>query len=116
MTKLSKTYKQFDIIAIPFPFSDKLEQKKRPALILSSNKFNSVSKHFVSVMITSAKHSSWPLDIKIKNTKEAGLSKKCLIRMKFFTVDKSLVVKKVGSLSKEDLKSFKENLNQLLSL
>ena len=114
MTKLSKTYKQYDIVAIPFPFSDKLEQKKRPALIISSDKFNLVSKHFVTIMIISAKHSSWPLDTKIKNTKEAGLSTECLIRMKFFTVDKSLVLKKIGSLSKEDLKSFKENLNQLL--
>jgi mRNA interferase MazF len=113
MTKPLKTYKQFDIVAIPFPFSDKLEQKKRPALVISSPQFNSSSEHLVTVMITSAKHSSWPLDTIIKNTQEAGLSTSCLIRMKFFTVDKSLVLRTVGCLSNEDLKNFSKNLKQL---
>lgn len=113
MKKPLKTYSQFDVIAIPFPFSDKLEQKKRPALVISSEGFNAPSSHLVTVMITSAKRSSWPLDTPIKNFKEAGLSTKCLIRMKFFTVDTSLVLKKVGTLSKADVKSFKESLKQL---
>ena len=113
MTKLSKTYDQFDIIAIPFSFSDKLEQKRRPALILSSSLFNSSSNHFVTVMITSAKHSTWPLDTPIKNIKVAGLSTKCLIRMKFFTVDKSQILKKVGTLSKDDQKVFRMNLKKI---
>ena len=115
MTKPLRTYKQFDIVAIPFPFSDKLEQKKRPALVLSVSKFNSSSKHLVTAMITSAKHSSWPLDTMIKNTEEAGLSASCLIRMKFFTVDKSLVLKTVGNLSRDDLKNFRKNFKQLFS-
>ena len=113
MKKPLKIYSPFDIIAIPFPFSDKLEQRKRPALVLSSEKFNSSSKHLVTVMITSAKKSSWPLDTSIKCFEEAGLSTKCLIRMKFFTVDVSLILKKVGILSDSDIKSFKQNFNKL---
>ncbi len=29
------TYKQFDVVVVPFPFTDKAATKKRPALILS---------------------------------------------------------------------------------
>lgn len=114
MTKPSKIYKPFDIIVIPFPFSDKLEQKKRPALVLSSEEFNSKSQHQVTAMITSAKQSEWPFDTPINNKKHAGLPIDCLIRMKFYTADQSIIIRKAGSLSKADQKSFRENFMRVL--
>ncbi len=35
-------YKQGSIILIPFPFSDQKITKKRPAVIVSSNEYNSI--------------------------------------------------------------------------
>jgi len=109
MTKLLKTYKPFDIIVVPFPFSDLLEQKKRPALVLSSEEFNNDSLHLVTAMITSAK-SVWPFDTRINVIKNTGLSVPCLVRLKFYTVDQNRVIKTIGRLGKCDRTAFKANL------
>jgi mRNA interferase MazF len=35
MRKLIVTYKQYDVVVVPFPFTDRTATKKRPALIIS---------------------------------------------------------------------------------
>lgn len=96
-------YKAFDIVRVPFPFTDRQRKKTRPALILSSQKhFNDESEQSVAAMITSAKHSRFPLDVIISNVEKAGLPQSCLIRMKLFTIDHRLVIEKVGQLDKAD--------------
>lgn len=109
MTKLSKIYRPFDIIVIPFPFSDKLAQKKRPALVLSSEEFNSKSQHLVTAMITSAKQSKWPFDTFISDKEQAGLPIDCLIRIKLFTADQNVILRTAGSLSNKDQTAFMKN-------
>ena len=82
------TYKMFDVVTVPFPFTDSKNSKRRPALVLSSEKtFNSTIGHSVMAMITSAKNKPWPLDVEIKNLGKAGLPAESVIRMKLFTLD-----------------------------
>ena len=116
MTKPLETYKPFDVIVIPFPFSDKLAQKKRPALVLSTETFNETTLHVITAMITSAKQSSWPLDSPILDIQGAGLPVPCLVRMKFYTVDQSQIIRRIGSLSKADLANFKKNFKQAIMM
>ncbi|WP_221901377.1 type II toxin-antitoxin system PemK/MazF family toxin [Bathymodiolus platifrons methanotrophic gill symbiont] len=93
------TYKQFDIVKVPFPFTDKLASKNRPALIISSTKsFNNKIEHSVMAMITSAKQSDWPLDTVITDINAAGLPVASLIRLKLFTLDHRLVRGVLGKL------------------
>ena len=47
-------YDKGDVILVPFPFSDQTTSKKRPAVIISSNKYNDTSQAL----------SSWPLPVK----------------------------------------------------
>ena len=55
------SYSRYDIVKVPFPFTDKPANKFRPALVISdATVFNSVIDHSVMAMITSAKHSNWP--------------------------------------------------------
>ena len=66
----------FDIVIVPFPFTDKLNVKNRPALILSNHKdFNQPIGQSILAMITSARNEPWPLDIPITDLSQAGLSK-----------------------------------------
>lgn len=108
------TYDQFDVVVVPFPFTDKLTSKRRPAVIISnSEKFNQLCGHSVLAMITSAENESWPLDIKIKDLKESGLTAESVIRFKLFTLDHHLILKKVGRLSPRDRRSFRASLLEL---
>lgn len=95
----------FDVVVVPFPFTDSERTKRRPALVISSSTaFNTPSKHTVLAMITSASHESWPLDISIADLETTGLTSPSIIRMKFFTLDNRFIIKKIGKLSLKDQK------------
>ncbi len=107
------TFERFDVVKVPFPFTDKQATKTRPALVISDRNFNVSVDQSVMAMITSAKSSTWLLDTDITNLKEAGLPVPCLIRMKLFTIDNQLVIKKLGRLSKHDSFEFEKNFSLL---
>ena len=109
MKKIIATYKQFDIVTVPFPFTDSNATKKRPAIIMSSHKnFNNETGHSIMAMITSARNTSWPCDIVIADLSGAGLPKSSVIRMKFFTLDHKLIIGTIGTLSAKDKMSLKK--------
>ena len=115
MRPLTKIYEAFDVVVVPFPFTDSGSSKKRPALVISSAKaFNEKIDHYVLLMITSARNSAWPLDIAIQDLSSAGLTNDSIIRMKVFTLDGQLILKKIGSLKAKDRKNVEYNLQQLL--
>ena len=45
-------YNRGDVILVPFPFSDQTTAKKRPAIIVSSDTYNSISQDIVIMAIT----------------------------------------------------------------
>lgn len=109
------TYNQFDIVKVPFPFTDKLATKNRPALIISSaDAFNNQIEHSVMAMITSAKQSDWPLDTVITDIQTAGLPVPSLIRLKLFTLDHRLIRGVLGQLSEKDKFTLERQLALLL--
>ncbi len=96
-------YEPFDVIVVPFPFTDSLKTKKRPALVLSQKTdFGVKIEQSVLAMITSQKNDPWPLDIAVKNEKQSGLTAPSVIRMKIFTLDNRFILRKIGHLSKTD--------------
>ncbi len=109
------TYDAFDVVRVPFPFTDKDAIKRRPALVLSRDTiFNSSAGHSVMAMITSSDHVSWPLDCPIEDLASAGLPAPSKVRFKLFTLDHRLVLNRLGQLSEKDRSAVRDALNQLL--
>jgi mRNA interferase MazF len=107
-------YEPFDVVVVPFPFTDSAKSKRRPALVLSqSTHFSEEIEHTVLAMITSLKNDSWPLDYEIKNLEQSGLTAASVVRMKLFTLDNRFIVRKIGHLSKTDQNQVKKSLSQL---
>ena len=46
------TYKPSTIVRVPFPFVDSRASKNRPALVISTEEYNSTHSHSVMAMIT----------------------------------------------------------------
>ncbi len=101
------TLKPFDIVVVPFPFTDRNATKRRPALVLSSSAFNQKAEHSVLAMITSAGQSSRPGDHAINDLDAAGLPADCVARLKLFTLDHRLVIRKAGALGAADQKKLR---------
>ncbi|MBI3580746.1 MAG: type II toxin-antitoxin system PemK/MazF family toxin [Nitrospinae bacterium] len=110
-------YNQFDVVRVPFPFTERESSKNRPALVISSAKlFNGSSGHSVMAMITTATHSPWPLDCLIKDIAGAGLPTESIVRFKLFTLDHRLVRGRLGKLSGPDAENVRQNLAELTGL
>ena len=110
MMRPMNRFKQFDIVTVPFPYTDKNKAKKRPAIILSQyDEFDKKIGHSICAMITSEKNKPWPHDVSIKNLKRTGLPAPSVIRMKFFTLDHQIIIEKIGTLSAKDLGNFKKS-------
>ena len=110
-------YKQFDVIIVPFPYSDSPKSKHRPALVLSgSDAFDGKVEHSVCAMITSAKNKSWPLDVEITNLKASGLPVPSVVRMKIFTIDHQIIKEKIGELAAKDRALVTKSLQTVIPL
>lgn len=94
-------YKKWEIVLVSFPFTDLSSVKRRPALIVSPDIYNA-GKDSVIAYITSRLNSPSRLgDYKLQKWKEAGLLKSSMVKMKFATIDKTIIAKTIGEL--EDL-------------
>lgn len=117
MKRHTVAYKIFDVVVVPFPFTEQNTDKRRPALVLSDHaQFNDETQNCVMAMITSAKNPDWPLDAKIGSIKKTGLPAPSKIRMKLFTLDSRLIIKKIGGLAARDQEAVKESLKKLMNL
>jgi mRNA interferase MazF len=109
------SFERYDVVRVPFPFTDRQAEKNRPALVVSdAAAFNRPAGHSVMAMITSAEHAPWPLDVPISDLKAAGLPAPSLVRFKLFTLDHRLVRGKLGRLAEKDQTKTQKAMRRLL--
>jgi len=104
--------KKGDIVLIPFPFSDLTGNKLRPALVLISSK-NDVTVCFITTQFKCKNK----FDIEIFPSSENGIKKESIIRLnKFATLDKKIVLGKIGVIDINSIKRINSNLKKILEL
>ena len=103
----------WDVVVVPFPFSERPGTRRRPALVLSRPLFNR-SGHTALAMITTRAHRPWPGDVEIERLQQAGLPLPCIVRLKLFTLDNRLLARKIGSLATVDRRLVSEALRSHL--
>ena len=106
---IGSDFRSGDVILVPFPFTDLTTIKQRPALIISSTKFNRVYRDVIIVAITSHIESGTIENIEyqlnISENRAAGLPKPSIIKLaKIVTIDQNLIRKKLGKLPQLTLK------------
>lgn len=107
-------YNRYDVIKVPFPFTDKDYTKRRPALVISSEKYQTNFKHCILCMITTAKHSKWIDDVIIQNLSITGLSTPSKIRLKIFSLDEKLILGKLGKIDNQDISILSAKMKEYL--
>ncbi len=105
-------YKQQDIILVDFGFSEETGSKKRPALIISSNNYHKNRHEVIIAAITSNIRRVLFGDTKIDGWEEAGLLYPSLVTGIIRTIKDSVILRKLGILSKSDLQKVQENLRK----
>ena len=93
-------YLKGEIILLPYPFTDLVSNKVRPAVIVSSDK-GKYEDLFV-VPLTSKIQSLSDGEFCLQNWKETGLNVPTAVKRGCILIDSKLIIKKVGSVSEKD--------------
>lgn len=110
------TFEPYDIVVVPFPFSDRNASKRRPALVVGSSEFNRTHDHSLLAMITSATGTPWASDVALAEWQSAGLTVPCRLRFKLFTLDNALVLRRIGRLTQSDAVAVRTALRRFLAV
>ena len=105
----------WDVVTVPFPFTDRRASKRRPALVLSSAELAAHSGTVVLAMITSAENAAWPHDVAIGNLNATGLGAASVVRWKLFTLDHSIVRSRIGRLASDDQGAVRRAMHKALA-
>ncbi len=112
MTLKKSMMKKGDIILLPFPFTDLKGNKLRPALILVVNRND-----IVVAFITTNERLKQKTDIIIEPKQSNGLKKRSIVLLnKIATLDKALVIGKIGYLTVSELKDVDKSLLMIFDI
>lgn len=107
------TFSKWDTVVVPFPFTERAGSKRRPALVLSHHAFNEEG-HTLLAMITTSRDHEWPGDTDIGGLDSAGLTVECFVRLKLFTLDNRLILRRLGALAAADRRNVDHVLTDML--
>ncbi|MSP92134.1 MAG: type II toxin-antitoxin system PemK/MazF family toxin [Myxococcales bacterium] len=74
------TFEPFDVVRVPFPYTDRPVRQRRPALVVAAGRLAQDHGLLWVVMITSAAHRSWPGDVLVSDLRAAGLPAPSVVR------------------------------------
>lgn len=96
------TCSKYDVVVVPFPFTESPEkQKPRPVAVLSNHKYSAETGNFLGLMISSSgNHTAF--DVEIQDLEAIGLVFESWIKPKIATLPLTFVKKSLGTLSKAD--------------
>ncbi len=97
------TFNRWDVVAVHFPFVEGTDAKRRPALIVSSDRLHTEQGIYWIVMITTAKSGRRTSDIPVTNLERAGLPEDCVIRVARITaVTDGQIARRLGDVTPKD--------------
>ncbi len=107
-------HRPFDVVVVPFPYADRLAEKRRPAVVISAPELEKRHRLVWLVMITSAANPAWPSDVLVSDLKTAALPAPSRIRpAKIATVDATRVLHRIGRLSAKDASALRQKIRAL---
>jgi mRNA interferase MazF len=109
-----KNYFKFQSVLVQYPFTGSSSYKIRPAIILNEKQPDS-NDYFI-VPITSKTSNLKTGEFILHDYKEAGLNVISAIKRGIFTINGSLIMKKLNTLAKEDQKTLESSLKYWLQI
>ena len=102
-----------DVVLVPFPFTDQTTTKKRPAVVVSSDGYHRDRPDVILMAVTSQVRPGRG-DVAVDAWKSAGLLKPSVLKPLLATVERGLVLRKLGRLDERDRGALRRQLRQML--
>jgi len=113
-TKQKDRFDAFDIVVVPFPYADRLAEKRRPALVISNRRLTPFGLVWVA-MITSADNAPWSCDVPIADLARAGLPAPSVVRIaKIACIEPARIERRAGRLDRATAKVVAQKMKGFL--
>ena len=110
------SFETWDIIKVPFPYTDRPVRQRRPALVIAAGQLTQEHGLLWVAMITSAANRGWSGDVLISDISAAGLPIPSIIRpAKIATIDER-DAEPLGKLPPSDRAAVADCLRRLLAV
>src|SRR6266542_6874597 len=110
-------FQRGDVLLVPFPFSDLSTTKTRPAVVVSSAKYQVHEPDLILAAVTSrVAAATGPMDYVLSDWRAAGLRFPSALKPVLFTLDPARVLFRVGALTRADLSQVDRRLRLALGL
>lgn len=103
-----------DVVLVPFPFTDQSAAKKRPAVVVSAAAYNAERPDLIVMAVTSQARAENSFDIPLADWPQAGLIKASVVKPVIATIERPLVIKRLGRLSEKDRRALAEGIQRAL--
>jgi mRNA interferase MazF len=104
-----------DIVLVPFPFTDQSASKRRPAVVVSRSAYNQSKPDVVVMAVTSQLRPAAELgEVWVEAWQDAGLLKPSAIKPVFATIERSLILRKLGALGDADREALRAGISTIL--
>jgi mRNA interferase MazF len=104
-----------DVVLVPFPFTSQAASKQRPAVIVSALTYNRAKPDIVLMAITSQFRPSPALgEVWLRDWQAAGLLKPSAVKPVFATLEQTLIIRQLGTLTAADQAALKNAIGQIL--
>lgn len=105
-----------DIVLVPFPFTDQTGIKKRPAVVVSSDAYHRNRVDLIVMALSSQilRPADAVGEVLITEWQNAGLPKPSLVKPVLATIERGLILKKLGALQEQDQQALRTALRQIL--
>lgn len=95
-------FEPWDIVKVPFPYTDRPVRQRRPALIIGAGEIEADHGLLWLIMITSAQHRGWSGDVAISDLRAAGLPAPSIVRTAKMATVEAGDAQRLGTLALAD--------------
>lgn len=95
-------FEAWDIIKVPFPYTDRPVRERRPAVVVAASGIQQEHGLLWVLMITSAANRGWSGDVAVSNLDQAGLPADSVVRTAKIATIEAKEAEHIGSLPAPD--------------
>ncbi len=109
------TFKAWDVVKVPFPYTDRPVRQHRPALVVAAGRIEAAHGLLWVLMITSAENRRWDNDIAVSDLAASGLPAPSVVRCAKIATIETRDAERIGRLPRGDRKKVAERLVRTLA-
>jgi len=107
-------FDRFDVVSVPFPYTDRPMRQRRPALVVVRAGTRADDRLGMVVMITAAENRPWPGDVRLADAQRAGLSIPSVVRPTKIATIEAVQASRIGSITPAERRAVRAAIVEIL--